>query len=79
MNENLYISTYVGAASIIDGRATATVTVDGLECEEIYSITAAGTRNGELVGPRSSHGNITTGPCLVMTTTTTTTTTTTSM
>ena len=41
----------------------ATVTVDGLECEVTYDITAEGTLNGALVGPRSSHENITSGPC----------------
>ena len=42
----------------------ATVTVDGLQCEVTYDITAGGTLNGALVGPRSSHGTITSGPCL---------------
>ena len=41
----------------------ATVTVDGLECGVTYNITAGGTLDGELVGLRSSHGNINTGPC----------------
>ena len=41
----------------------ATVTVDGLECAVTYNITAGGTLNGALVGPRSSHGTITSGPC----------------
>ena len=41
----------------------ATVTVNGLECEMIYTITAGGTLDGQLVGPRSSHGTITAGPC----------------
>ena len=62
---------YVGAAPITNGMAT--VIVDGLECEVTYTITAGGTLDGDLVGPRSSHGNITTGPCPVITTTTTTT------
>ena len=50
-----------GSAPITNG--TATVTVNGLECGVAYTITAGGTLNGDLVGPRSSHGNITTGPC----------------
>ena len=41
----------------------ATVTIDELECEVTYTITAEGTLNGTLVGPRSSHGTITSGPC----------------
>ena len=48
----------------------ATVTVNGLECGVTYNITAGGTLNGELVGPRSSHGSITAGPCPPMMTTT---------
>ena len=43
----------------------ATVTLNGLECETNYTITAGGTLNGVLVGLRSSHGNITTNPCPV--------------
>ena len=49
----------------------ATVTINGLMCQEVYTITAAGTLDGVLVGPRSSHGTITAGPCLPMITTTT--------
>ena len=41
----------------------ATVTVNGLECGVTYTITAGGTLNGDLVGPRSFHGTVTTGPC----------------
>ena len=41
----------------------ATVTVDGLECGVTYTITTGGTLDGDLVGLRSSHGNINTGPC----------------
>ena len=48
-------------AAITNGMAT--VTIDGLECEVTYTITAGGALNGTLVGPRSSHGNITSGPC----------------
>ena len=49
-------------AAVTSGMAT--VTIDGLECEVTYTITAGGTLNGALVGPRSSHGIITSGPCL---------------
>ena len=49
----------------------ATVTINGLMCEVTYTITAGGTLDGQLVGPRSSHGTITAGPCPPMITTTT--------
>jgi len=39
------------------------VTVNGLQCEVTYTITAGGTLNGCLAGPRSSYGTITSGPC----------------
>ena len=39
------------------------MTVNGLQRGVTYAIIAGGTLNGDLVGPRSSHGNITTGPC----------------
>ena len=48
---------YSGIAPIING--VATVTINGLVCEEEYMITAGGTLNGQLVGPRSSRGTIT--------------------
>ena len=57
----MYIYTHIGMAAITNGMAT--VTIDGLECEVTYTITAGGTLNGILVGPRSSHGNITSGSC----------------
>ena len=53
--------THSGTAPITNGMAT--VTVNGLECEVIYTTTAGGTLDGQLVGPRSSHGTITAGPC----------------
>ena len=46
-----------------DRMATATVIIDGLQCEVTYTIIAGGTLNGVLVGPRSSHGTVTSGPC----------------
>ena len=48
----------------------ATVTVNGLECEVIYTVTAGGTLDGQLVGPKLSHGTITAGSCPPMMTTT---------
>ena len=41
----------------------ATVIFNGLQCGVIYTIIAGGTLNGDLVGPRSSHGTVTVGPC----------------
>ena len=49
--------------AVINNNGMATVTIDGLECEVTYTITAEGTLNGALVGPRSSHGTVTSGPC----------------
>ena len=43
----------------------ATVTITGLECGVNYTITAGGTLDGDLVGPMSSHGTISTNPCPV--------------
>ena len=45
----------------------ATVTVRDLRCEVTYTITAGGIDGGtgELIGPKSSHGTITAGPCPV--------------
>ena len=56
-----YIHIHTDMATITNRMAT--VTVDGLECEVTYDITAGGTLNGALVGPRSSYGTITSGPC----------------
>ena len=50
-----------GNASITD--ETATVTITGLKCGGNYTIIAGGTLNGELVGPRSSHGTIVMPAC----------------
>ena len=58
---NVAMTCNSGTAPITNG--TATVTVNGLECGLTYTIIAGGTLNGDLVGPRSSHGNVTTGPC----------------
>lgn len=56
-----------GTATIMNG--TATVTVTGLQCGVTYTVIAGGTlSDGDLVGARSSHGTITTGPCPINTT-----------
>jgi len=49
----------------------ATVRIANLQCEVKYTIIAEGRDGGtgELIGPRSSHGAITTGPCPVTITT----------
>ena len=39
---------------------------NGLACGVTYTITAGGTLNGQIVGPRSSHGTIDAGPCSVI-------------
>ena len=45
----------------------ATVAISDLQCGVTYALIAEGMSNGMFVGPASSHGNITTGPCPVMT------------
>ena len=57
----MHIYTHTGMAAVTNGMAT--MTIDGLQCEFTYTIIAGGTLNGTLVGPRSSHGTITSGPC----------------
>ena len=52
---------HAGTAPITNGMAV--VTVSGLKCGVTYTIIAGGTRNGDLVGPGSFYGNITTNPC----------------
>jgi len=61
--------TYVGTGELFNEMAT--VRIINLQCEVAYTIIAGGRDGGtgELVGPRLSHGNITSGPCPVMTTT----------
>ena len=52
-----------GTAPIINAMATMSITE--LECGVNYTIIAEGTLNGDLVGPRSSHGTVATNPCPV--------------
>ena len=66
---NLAYVLHLGNALITNGMAT--VTIDGLACGVTYTIIAGGTLDGDLVGPRSSHGSITAGPCPLITVTTT--------
>ena len=54
-----------GNASVTNG--VATVPMSDLQCGVTYALIAEGMLNGMFVGPASSHGNITTGPCPVMT------------
>ena len=55
-----------GRAPIINGMAI--VTVNSLHCGVTYNITAQGMyNNGNLVGPGSSYGPITTGVCRLTT------------
>ena len=53
-----------GTAAITNRMAT--VTINDLQCGVTYNITAEGTLNGTLVGPKLSHGNIAAGPCPVI-------------
>ena len=55
----------LGNGSVTDG--IATVAISDLQCGATYSLIAEGMSNGTFLGPASSHGNITTGPCPVMT------------
>ena len=45
----------------------ATVAISDLQCGVTYALIAEGMSNGTFVGPASSHENITTGPCPVIT------------
>ena len=66
----IHAFTYSGDASV--SNRMATLTLEGLKCEETYTITAggtfAGTSEGDLIGPRSSHGSFTAGSCKTATT-----------
>ena len=50
-----------GSASATNG--IATVAISDLQCGVTYTIIAEGKSNRTLVGPGSSHGNVTAGPC----------------
>ena len=52
---------YLGIAPITEGMAI--VTINNLQCGVTYNITAEGMLNETLVGPGSSHGSVTSGPC----------------
>ena len=66
---DIRIFTHSGTVPTTNGMST--VILNRLACGVTYTITAGGTLNGQLVGPRSSHGTVTAGPCpLVITTTT---------
>ena len=54
---------YPESSETIDGNATIVIT--GLDCQESYTVMAAGLYNGTLVGPRTSHETITTGVCFM--------------
>ena len=63
----IYAFHFKDTSPITNGMAV--VIIDGLQCEVTY-ITAEGTLNGALVGPRSSHRNISAGPCPLSTSST---------
>ena len=52
---------YLDNASITEGMAIVAIT--DLQCRVTYNITAEGMLNERPVGPGSSYGNITSGPC----------------
>ena len=54
----------LGTANITNG--TSTVIINNLVCDVTYSIITGGLLAGDLVGPRSSHGTIISGPCPVV-------------
>ena len=60
----IYVFHFKDTSPITDGMAV--VTIHGLECEVTYNIIAGGILNKTLVGPRSSHGNISAGPCPIL-------------
>ena len=55
----------LGNGSVTDG--IARVAISDLQCGATYALVAEGMSNGTFLGPASSHGNITTGSCPVMT------------
>ena len=57
----MFVIILSGKAPVTNGMAT--VTVDELECNATYTIQAGGKFNGSSLGPRSSHGSITTDIC----------------
>ena len=44
----------------------ATVIIDGLACEAVYSITVVGRTADGQIGPAFAYGTITAGPCQVI-------------
>ena len=50
-----------GNGSVTNG--IATVAISDLQCGVTYYLIAEGISNGMFVGPASSHGNLTAGPC----------------
>ena len=61
----MHNSICISGTALITNRM-ATVAISSLQCGVTYNITAEGTLNGVLVGPGSSHGSITAGPCPVI-------------
>jgi len=68
MIQQLCTYVYLGIGEI--SNEMATVRIINLRCEVTYYIIAGGRdgNTGELIGPRSSHGTITAGPCPLVTT-----------
>ena len=62
----MHLHVYVlGNGSVTNGMST--VPISGLQSGVIYALIAEGMSNRTFVGPASSHGNISTGPCPVVT------------
>ena len=62
-----YTRVHILGNGFVTNNGMATVPISDLQCGVTYALIAEGMSNGTFVGPASSHGNITTGPCPVMT------------
>ena len=62
----VHIRVYISGNGFVANNGIATVAISDLQCGVTYALTAEGMSNGTFVGPASSHGNITTGPCPVI-------------
>ena len=61
-----YARVHILGNGFVTNNGMATVPISDLQCGVTYALIAEGLSNGTFVGPASSHGNITTGPCPVM-------------
>ena len=63
----VHIYVYISGNGFVANSGMATVAISDLQCGVTYVLIAEGMSNGTFVGPALSHGNITTGPCPVIT------------